>query len=66
MLPKAGVWVGIELPEELLFMLNLHATRPTGWRNSLCKRAFSGLLHIHPDRIAIDLVMLSNGLEGLS
>ena len=64
MLLQAGVWVGVELPEELLFMFSLHGPGATRWRRSLVKRACLGLLQVGPDGIAIHLVVICDRLDG--
>ena len=66
MLLEGGVRVSIELLEKLLFVFRLHDPRTARWTDSLSQRPFLGLVQVHPNGIAVHLVVVRNSLDRFS
>ena len=66
MLLKGGVRVSAELLEELLFVFRLHDPRTARWSDSLSQRPFLGFVQVHPNGIAVHLVLVGNSLDRFS
>ena len=66
MLLEGGVRVGAELLEELLFLFRLHNPRTARWTDSLSQRSFVGFVQVHPNGIAVHLVVVGNSLDRFS